>query len=91
MAKDQVIDVVEEEPVERDMEVTVVEAKEVGIMAKAKKHWKVIAGAAVAGVLLIGAKVLKSRKDAEAGEDFEDFDDDFDDLDESTTDTDPVE
>lgn len=82
MAKDQVVDVVEE-PIEEvtETKVRVIEAKE-GIMGKMRKNWKIIAAAAAAGVVLVGAKLLKGRKsdqDYESDEfDEEGFGDDFD-------------
>ena len=80
MAKDQKDVEVQAEPIDdkQELEVNVVEAKE-GLMSKAKKHWKIIAGAAAAGVLIVGAKVLKSRKSETCDEDYDEFDDDFDD------------
>ena len=91
MAKDQVVDVVEEPIEEQTTKVTVVECKE-GIVMKAKKHWKILAAAAAGAVVLVGAKLLKSRKDSETDYDSDEFDDGFDDdLDESEPINDPVD
>lgn len=87
MAKDQVVEEVETEVDDR-MDVQVVEAKE-GIVMKAKRHWKVIAAAAAAGVVLVGAKLLKNRKETNVDDDFDEFDDFDDDVIDSTEATDP--
>lgn len=92
MAKDQVVDAVEE-PIEEvtETKVRVIEAKE-DIVMKAKKHWKIIAAAAAGAVVLVGAKLLKSRKDSETDYDSDEFDENFgDDLDEASPIDDPVE
>lgn len=91
MAKEQVVDVVEEQPIEETTKVTVVECKE-GIMGKVKKNWKIIAAAAAAGVVLVGAKLLKGRKNSDQDYESDEFDEDFgDDLDEASPIDDPVD
>lgn len=85
MAKEQIIDEVQEEPIENtELKVKVTEVKE-GVMTKVKKHWKVLAAAGAAAVIFVGAKLLKKNSEnTEFDDDFEEID--LDEIDETTND-----